>query len=234
MPKTRNIIAIGGGGFGGSPGQGIIEQYILNQTRKKRPKICFIPTATGDNEAYKVNFYSTFTKLNCEPTHLDFFKRTPDLKKLILNQDVIFVGGGNTKSMLAVWKEWKLDKILKEAYRNGIVMSGVSAGAICWFQNGITDSWASELKIMPCLNFVRGTCCPHYDEEPERKPFVKNLLDRKKVKKIYAVDGGVALHIKNEENFKSVVFRKTKSSYAVSLERKNLIEKSFRKVILVR
>ena len=234
MPKTRNIIAIGGGGFGGSPGQGIIEQYILNQTRKKRPKICFIPTATGDNEAYKVNFYSTFTKLNCEPTHLDFFKRTPDLKKLILNQDVIFVGGGNTKSMLAVWKEWKLDKILKEAYRNGIVMSGVSAGAICWFQNGITDSWASELKIMPCLNFVRGTCCPHYDEEPERKPFVKKLLDRKKVKKIYAVDGGVALHIKNEENFKSVVFRKTKSSYAVSLERKNLIEKSFRKVILVK
>ena len=200
MPKTRNIIAIGGGGFGGSPGQGIIEQYILNQTRKKRPKICFIPTATGDNEAYKVNFYSTFTKLNCEPTHLDFFKRTPDLKKLILNQDVIFVGGGNTKSMLAVWKEWKLDRILKVAYRNGIVMSGVSAGAICWFQNGITDSWASELKIMPCLNFVRGTCCPHYDEEPERKPFVKNLLDRKKVKKIYAVDGGVALHIKNEEN----------------------------------
>ena len=234
MPKTRNIIAIGGGGFGGSPGQGIIEQYILNQARKKRPKICFIPTATGDNEAYKVNFYSTFTKLDCEPTHLDFFKRTPDLKKLILNQDVIFVGGGNTKSMLAVWKEWKLDKILKEAYRNGKVMSGVSAGAICWFQNGITDSWASELKIMPCLNFVRGTCCPHYDEEPERKPFVKKLLDRKKVKKIYAVDGGVALHIKNEENFKSVVFRKTKSSYAVSLERKNLIEKSFRKVILVK
>ena len=87
---------------------------------------------------------------------------------------------------------------------------------------------------MPCLNFVRGTCWPHYDEEPERKPFVKNLLDRKKVKKIYAVDGGVALHIKNEENFKSVVFRKTKSSYAVSLERKNLIEKSFRKVILVK
>ena len=234
MPSTRNIIAIGGGGFGGSPGQGIIEQYILNQARKKRPKICFIPTATGDNEAYKVNFYSTFTKLNCEPTHLDFFKRTPDLKKLILNQNIIFVGGGNTKSMLAVWKEWKLDRILKEAYRNGIVMSGVSAGAICWFQNGITDSWASELKIMPCLNFVRGTCCPHYDEEPERKPFVKKLLHRKKIKKIYAVDGGVALHIKNEENFKSVVFRKTKSSFAVSLERKNLIEKSFRKVILVK
>ena len=114
MAKSRNIIAIGGGGFGANPGKGIIEEYILKQTKKKNPKICFIPTATGDNEAYKVNYYSTFTNLDCTPSHLDFFKRTPDLKELILNQDAIFVGGGNTKSMLAVWKEWGLDKILKK------------------------------------------------------------------------------------------------------------------------
>ena len=100
MPNSRNIIAIGGGGFGANPGQGIIENYILKQTKKKNPSICFIPTATGDNEAYKVNFYSTFTNLDCRPSHLDFFKRTPDLNELILNQDAIFVGGGNTKSML--------------------------------------------------------------------------------------------------------------------------------------
>ncbi len=117
MAKSRNIIAIGGGGFGANPGQGIIEEYILKQTKKKNPKICFIPTATGDNEAYKVNYYATFSKLSCEPTHLDFFKRTPDLKKLIFSQDAIFVGGGNTKSMLAVWNEWGLDKILKKAYK---------------------------------------------------------------------------------------------------------------------
>ena len=83
MAKDRNIIAIGGGGFGRNPGEGIIEEYILKQTKKKKPNICFIPTATGDNEAYKVNYYATFSKLSCEPTHLDFFKRTPDLKKLI-------------------------------------------------------------------------------------------------------------------------------------------------------
>ena len=106
MAKSRNIIAIGGGGFGANPGQGIIEEYILKQTKKKNPKICFIPTATGDNEAYKVNFYSTFTNLNCQPSHLDFFKRTPDLNRLIFDQDAIFVGGGNTKSMLVVWNEW--------------------------------------------------------------------------------------------------------------------------------
>ena len=233
MAKSRNIIAIGGGGFGANPGQGIIEEYILKQTKKKNPKICFIPTATGDNEAYKVNYYSTFTNLDCSPSHLDFFKRTPDLKELILNQDAIFVGGGNTKSMLAVWREWGLDKILKKAYLNGTVMSGVSAGAICWFQNGITDSWASNLKMMPCLNFIKGTCCPHYDEEPERKPAVKNFLLRNKVKNVYAVDGGAALHIKDEKIFKSIIFKKNKSSYLVDVKKKNINEKSFKKIILI-
>ena len=233
MAKSRDIIAIGGGGFGANPGQGIIEKYILKQTKKKNPKICFIPTATGDNEAYKVNFYSTFTNLNCCPSHLDFFKRTPDLNDLILNQDAIFVGGGNTKSMLAVWKEWGLDKILKKAYREGVVMSGVSAGAICWFQNGITDSWASNLKVMPCLNFIKGTCCPHYDEEPERRPAVKKLLLSNKTKDVFAVDGGAALHIKDEKIFKSVVFRNEKSSYLVSYDGKKINEKSFKKIKLI-
>ena len=233
MPNSRNIIAIGGGGFGANPGQGIIEKYILKQTKKKNPRICFIPTATGDNEAYKVNFYSTFSRLDCQPSHLDYFKRTPDLNKLILNQDAIFVGGGNTKSMLAVWKEWGLDKILKKAYLNGVVMSGVSAGAICWFQNGITDSWASNLKIMPCLNFVKGTCCPHYDEEPERKPVVKNFLLKNKIKNVYAVDGGAALHVKDEKIFKSVIFKKNKNSYLVEVKEKKVNEKSFKKIILI-
>ena len=135
----KQIIAIGGGGFGRNPGNGKIEQYILNQSNSDSPKICFIPTATGDDESYKESYYSTMSKLNCVPTHLDFFKRTPDIEKLILGQDVIFVGGGNTKSMLAVWREWGLEKILKKAYLNGVIMSGVSAGAICWFEKGITD-----------------------------------------------------------------------------------------------
>ena len=104
----KQIIAIGGGGFGRNPGEGIIENYIINQSEVERPNICFIPTATGDNDAYKVNFYSTFSKLNCSPSHLDFFKRTSNLEELCLSQDIIFVGGGNTKSMLAVWRDWVL------------------------------------------------------------------------------------------------------------------------------
>ena len=143
------------------------------------------------------------------------------------------MGGGNTKSMLAVWKEWGLDKILKKAYKEGVIMSGVSAGAICWFQNGITDSWDSNLKLMPCMNILKGTCCPHYDEEPERKPTVKKLILAKKIKNIFAVDGGAALHIKNEEKFNSVVFKKDKGSYEVTSNKGNLIEKIYKEIKLL-
>ena len=223
----KQIVAIGGGGFGRNPGEGIIENYILNQSNAKNPNICFIPTATGDNEAYKNNYYATFTKLNCNPVHLDFFKRTPDLENLINEQDVIFVGGGNTKSMLAVWKDWGLDSILHEAYKNGVVMSGVSAGAICWFEQGITDSWAEDLVVMDCLGFIGGACCPHYDEEPQRKPSLNKFLTKKVLNSCYAVDGGCALHIQDEKAFKSVVFSKNKNSFLVELKDNKVAEKPY-------
>ena len=103
----KQIIAIGGGGFGRNPGVGIIEKYILDQSDKDTQTFALSWTAT-DSESYKVSYYSTMTKLDCNPTHLDFFKRTPNLEELIQMQDIIFVGGGNTKSMLAVWREWGL------------------------------------------------------------------------------------------------------------------------------
>lgn len=223
----KQIIAIGGGGFGRSPGEGVIEKYILDQSDKEKPNICFIPTATGDNEAYKVNYYSTFSKLNCSPVHLDFFKRTPDLEELIKQQDVIFVGGGNTKSMLAVWKDWGLDLILKEAYERGVIMCGVSAGAICWFEEGVTDSWSEELKVMDCLGFVKGACCPHYDEEPQRRPSLSKFLTEGVMQSCYAVDGGCALHIENEQEYKAVVFAKDKNAYCVDLENNQVKEESY-------
>ena len=223
----KQIIAIGGGGFGRTPGEGLIEKYILDQSEKDVPNICFIPTATGDNEAYKVNYYSTFSKLDCSPSHLDFFKRTPDLKELILKQDVIFVGGGNTKSMLAVWKDWGLDLLLKEAYEKGVIMSGVSAGAICWFDQGITDSWAEDLKVMDCLVFVKGACCPHYDEETQRRPSLKKFLSQKVLESCYAVDGGCALHIDDEKEYRSIAFSKNKKSFLVEFNNEKVVENSF-------
>jgi len=226
----KQIIAIGGGGFGRNPGDGVIEQYILDQTGKEKPNICFIPTATGDNEAYKVNYYSTFSKLDCNPIHLDFFKRTPDLEQLIPQQDAIFVGGGNTKSMLAVWKDWNLDKLLKDAYEKGVVMSGVSAGANCWFERAVVDSWEEDLRVIDCLGFVKGNCCPHYDEEPQRRPAVKKFLEDGIVDSFYSVEGNCALHIKNDEEYLSVNFGKEKNAYIVSIDDDKVKEAAFNRL----
>ena len=228
----RQIIAIGGGGFGRNPGIGIIEKYILEQSKKDMPNICFIPTATGDDESYKVSYYATLTKLNCNPTHLDFFKRTPNLEKIIMKNDIIFVGGGNTKSMLAVWRDWGLDIILKEAYESGVIMSGVSAGAICWFQKGITDSWANKLNIIDCLSFTKGNCCPHYDEEAERKPSLSNFILNEQINECFAIEGGCALHIKNDAVFKAVSFKEEKNSFLVKKEDEKIIENVLPKINL--
>ena len=226
----KQIIAIGGGGFGRNPGDGVIEQYILDQTGKEKPNICFIPTATGDNEAYKVNYYSTFSKLDCNPIHLDFFKRTPDLEQLIPQQDAIFVGGGNTKSMLAVWKDWNLDKLLKDAYEKGAVMSGVSAGANCWFERAVVDSWEEDLRVIDCMGFVKGNCCPHYDEEPQRRPAVKKFLEDGIVDSFYSVEGNCALHIKNDDEYLSVDFGKEKNAYIVSMDGDKVKEVPFNRL----
>ena len=226
----KQIIAIGGGGFGRNPGDGVIEQYILDQTGKEKPNICFIPTATGDNEAYKVNYYSTFSKLDCNPIHLDFFKRTPDLEQLIPQQDAIFVGGGNTKSMLAVWKDWNLDKLLKDAYEKGVVMSGVSAGANCWFEKAVVDSWEEDLRVIDCMGFVKGNCCPHYDEEPQRRPAVKKFLEDGIVDSFYTVEGNCALHIKNDNEYLSVDFGKEKNAYIVSIDDDKVKEAAFNRL----
>ena len=226
----KQIIAIGGGGFGRNPGDGVIEQYILDQTGKEKPNICFIPTATGDNEAYKVNYYSTFSKLDCNPIHLDFFKRTPDLEQLIPQQDAIFVGGGNTKSMLAVWKDWNLDKLLKAAYEKGVVMSGVSAGANCWFERAVVDSWEEDLRVIDCMGFIKGICCPHYDEEPQRRPAVKTFLEDGIIDSCYSVEGNCALHIKNDDEYLSVDFGKEKNAYIVSIDDGKVKEAAFNRL----
>ncbi|MDA9112227.1 peptidase E [Gammaproteobacteria bacterium] len=214
----RQIIAIGGGGFGRVIKDLKIENYIKSQCKSDSPKICFIPTATGDDNQYIENFYKAFDSIGCKTSHIDFFKRTINLAEHIKKQDIIFVGGGNTKSMLAVWKDWGLDVLLEEAYKNGVIMCGVSAGAICWFNKGITDSWADDLAIMDCLGFVDGVCCPHYDEEPTRRPYVKDSLDNADFDECIGVEGNAALHIINEESYKSVNFGDNKNSYRISLK----------------
>ena len=222
----QNIVAIGGGGFGRSLGNLKIEKYIVSLVNKKVPKICFIPTASGDNDRYKLNFYRAFSKLNCETSHIDFFSRTEELNEKILSQDVVYVGGGNTKSMLAVWREWNLNLILKKAYEKGVVMSGVSAGAICWFEKGITDSYAKKLEILNCLGFVKGIACPHFDEEKEREPYVNQLLHRDLINSCICIEGYSALHI-NKNAFKTINFGENKKCFKLFKQDNKIIKKFF-------
>ena len=159
------IIAIGGG-FSRSPSKVSLERYVLAQARATNPRVCFIPTASGEARVPIARFYRVFSRLRCQPTHLSLFARTPALDDLLLAQDVICVGGGNTKSMLAVWDAWGLPSILRRAWRQGTVLAGSSAGAICWFETGVTDSWASSMKLLPCLGFLDGTAA----FAPEARP----------------------------------------------------------------
>ncbi len=228
----KHIIAIGGGGFGRKNSSQLIEEYLLNISGKNYPKICFLPTATGDNDSYIVRFYSIFTRLKCIPSHVEFFKRTIDIKAHIMEQDVVFVGGGNTKSMLAIWNDWGMSALLKDAYNKGVIMSGVSAGAICWFTTGITDSWDNELRILPCLNFISGTCCPHYDEEPSRIPYVKKILLDEKISNCIAIEGGAAMHFIDGKPFKNLSFKKNKNTYNVFLDNNAIVESPYEQIQL--
>ena len=170
-------------------------RYFLAQTRRRRPKVAFIGAAGGDAEAGRLRFYAGFSQFDCIPTHLPLFARTPrDLDSFVLEQDAIFVGGGNTRSMLALWRDWELDRILRIAWERGIVLGGASAGSICWFDYGVTDSLAGALTALPCLGFLPGANCPHYDSERERRPTFRSLVATGAIPEGVAADDGVALH----------------------------------------
>jgi len=213
--KNRHIIPIGGGGFYRDPENLALEKYIIQQAAAAEPKVAFIATASAEPDNYLVSFYTSFLKLGCKPSHLSFFKRMPDPRAYLLSQDVIYVGGGNTKSMLAVWHEWGVPELLREAWESGIVLAGVSAGAICWFEQGLTDSWADRLRPLDCLGFLPGSCCPHYDGEAERRPSLHRLLAGGEIAAGIAIEDWTGVHFIGT-NIERVVSAK-KGSRAYSL-----------------
>src|SRR5687768_16651033 len=134
MAVKKQILAIGGMALPPELDNLLLVQYFLAQTRRKKPKVLYIGTATGDSEMGRLRFYAGFSQFDCKPAHLPLFARTPRaLESLVLEQDAIFVGGGNTRSMLAVWRDWRLDVYLRAAWDRGVVLGGGSAGSICWF-----------------------------------------------------------------------------------------------------
>lgn len=212
----KQIIALGGGGFSMEPDNPLLDLYILQQSQKETPKICFIPTASGDADSYIARFYDFFGKQNCEPTHLSLFKPPAQaLEEFVLSQDILYVGGGNTKNLLALWKEWGLDRIIEKAWKQGIVLAGISAGSICWFEQGITDSFGAELQPLTCLGFLPGSNCPHYDGEAHRRPAFQRLLKQGQIKPGLAADDGVALHFIGQDLHCVVSSRPDAKAYRV-------------------
>ncbi len=212
----RQIIAMGGGGFSMEPDNPLLDLYILEQTGKRNPKICFMGTASGDADGYILRFYTAFLKLNCSPTHLSLFNLpTKELEAFIHDQDVIYVGGGNTRSLIALWKEWRLDLYLRNAWERGVILAGLSAVSICWFEEGVSDFFPGELNRLKCLGFLKGSNCPHYDGEEERRPAYHRLVLNGEIAEGVAAEDGVALHYIGEKLEHVVSSRAEAKAYSV-------------------
>lgn len=185
------------------PDNPLLDDFILSLSRRKPARVCFIPTASADAATYITKFYRAFSG-RCIPTDLTLFDspllprrpgKTSELEPFVQAQDVFYVGGGNTANLLAVWRAHGLDKLLRRAWRAGAVMSGISAGMLCWFEGGITDSFGGYRPIHDGLRLLRGTACPHYDGESKRQAAFRRFIARG-APAGYAAYDGVALHFK--------------------------------------
>jgi dipeptidase E len=223
----RHIIAMGGGGFSdGRRGRGL-DEYVVAQSKNDRPRVCFIPTASGDAQVYIDRFYRAFANLGARPTHLTLFmpqKTRLGIADFLAGQDIIYIGGGNTRNLLILWKAWDLVTALKRAYESGVIIAGISAGALCWFQSGLTDSYPGRLTALKGLGWLRGSFCPHFDSEPKRKPIYRRLIDSGELPGGYAVDDGVALHFVNEEFSSAVRARKNAAARHIRKSRGRIVE----------
>lgn len=211
------IVAMGGGGFSDEPDNPLLDDYVLSLTGRSRPRVCFLPTAAGDDLAYVAAFYDAFAR-RAEATWLPLFaRRHADLRGLLLNQDVIYVGGGNTANMLAVWRTHGVDGVLRDAWRAGVVLAGLSAGAICWFSHGITDSFGTDLAPLDgTLALLDGSFCPHYDVEVGRRPRYQEMVAAG-LAGGWGCDDGAALVFEGEVLREVVASRPGAAAYRVDL-----------------
>jgi len=173
---TRRIVALGGGGFSSGsddPAGRILDQVILDATGKDQPRLCFIGTASGDADSYTLTFYRAFAgRAETHDLNLFYKSRHPGLREFILGMDAIYVGGGSTLNMLAVWRAHGLDAILAEAWAAGVVLAGISAGMVCWFESPVTDAFHDGgLHPVQGLGLLPGSACAHFDAPMRRTAY---------------------------------------------------------------
>jgi dipeptidase E len=208
---------MGGGGFTAGPDDPALDDLVLRLTEAPRPRICLLPTAGGDSEHQIRRFYETYGDRLCEPSHISLFRlgRQPvPLREHLLSQDAIYVGGGSMVNLLAVWRAQGLDVILREAWRSGVVLAGLSAGSMCWFEWGVTTS-SGRPAPAPGLAFLPGSNSVHHDSEPSRRPVFHEAVTRGQIPPGYAVDDGAALIFRDDNLHKVVSARPGARAYEV-------------------
>ena len=228
----KQIIAFGGGGFSMEPSP-LIDDFVLSCSRRPRPRVCFVATATGDAATYIARFYRAFAARDCVPTDLTLLGGPPlprqpasdgELASFVAAQDVIYVGGGNTANMLALWRVHGLDHALRAAWESGTVMAGLSAGMICWFAASITDSYGPLAPMRDGLALLPYSACPHYDSERERRPRYHAAIGDG-LPAGYAADDGAALHFVDTELRQVVTSRPEAAGYWVEKQGREVVEK---------
>lgn len=200
------------------PENPLLDLFILSLARAERPQVCFLPTAGGDSADYTRRFYRAFSRLDCRTSDLPLFERqVDDLESFVLEQDVIYVGGGSTANLLAVWRVHGLDRILTRAWEEGIVLCGISAGMNCWFTESLTDSFSTH-QLSPLhdgLGLLPGSACPHYDGDSQRRPTFQQLVGARELLSGWAADDGTALVFYGEDLHEVVSSRPTARAYRV-------------------
>jgi dipeptidase E len=224
MRRRRQIIALGGGSSRTKSDPAMFA-YILAQSGRAKPKVCFIPTASGDDVGTIELFYAMAKRLGAKPSHLSLFNQPIEpLTTFLPRHDIIYVGGGNTRNMLILWRAWDLVKVLRSAYERGVVLAGSSAGALCWFRGGVTDSYPGRYAKLECLGWLRGSFCPHYNSESKRKPVYRALVRSGRLPGGYAVDDRVGLHFIDERLVSVVSTKRAARAHHLTRRRGKLLE----------
>jgi peptidase E len=215
----RHVVAIGGGMMQPRDATPYHVEYAIKLSGKTTPRLCVLNQAVGDDPAYYLRFYDRLANSGAEVRHLSLFPmpNVADPEDFLLSQDIIFVGGGSVANMVAVWKVHGLDQILRKAWHAGIVLAGGSAGALCWFEGGTTDSFGAKLRPWhDGLALLPGSYCPHYHSEPERRPLYQSLVADGTLAGGIACDDGVGAHYVGETLAEMVSDRSDGNAYRVT------------------
>lgn len=223
-PAPGRKILVAGGGFNTA-----FIRYMAEVTGKPRPKLLYLPTASADSQSGVITWYRNCATLNVEPSHqISFIASTAQDKsweEVFLSVDGIVCSGGNTLNQQAIWKAQGIDVILTQAWDRGIVLGGASAGSLCWFEEGTTDSRPKDLSTVQCLGFLKGSHSPHYDAEPGRRPLYQKLIGSGQMKPGYACDNDAGIYFEDNTVKRVVSARVGAKVYYVSLENGKVVEK---------